>query len=213
MPKTARGLRASALNRLTYGSNIDGVLPCKRWNCVWAEGCRQDPHTRRHGWPPYGDPCHLEQREFEAFTLWASRIYAYAKQWLTDEEFESLIEQLGLLRLRSRRSVQRLNHEGLVHYVELSDGNRLHREPIASRRYLASVSHQRDKIMERLVEEPETKAEKTRRAKVKRVRAREARERQIRRLMLQYGYYRPYDGDEPPDPAQAPQWIIDRVDA
>ncbi len=212
MPKTAQGSRASALNRLSHGCNVEGVLPCKQENCVWAEGCRLDPYTRENGWPLYGDPCHLEQRELDAYILWARRLYAYAKQWLTDEEFEDLIHRLGLLRLRSRRVVQRLNHEGLVHYIELSNGQKLHREPIASRRYLASVNHQRDKIMERLAEEPSTKAEKARRAKMKRIRDREARDQEIALLMIRHRYFRPYEGEERLDLSKAPEWILRMVD-
>lgn len=164
MAKTPKGLRASSLNRLKYGCGLDQILPCKKWNCVFAEGCRTDPYVRKHGLPPYGEPCLLEQREFDAHTLWARNLYSHARAWLTDDEFNAITERLALLQLRSRRIYARLTAEGLVKYIPLSNGAVLHREPIASKRYLASVQRERERLLERLDPEPETKAERNRRA-------------------------------------------------
>lgn len=164
MPKTKRGLRASSLNRLKYGCGFDQILPCKKWNCVFAEGCRTDPYVRKHGLPHYGEPCLLEQREFDAHTLWARNLYSHARAWLTDDEFNAITERLALLQLRSRRIYARLTAEGLVQYIPLSNGAVLHREPLVSRRYWTNVQRERELLLERLAEEPETKREKVRRA-------------------------------------------------
>lgn len=163
MAKTARGLRASSLNRLKYGCGLDRILPCKRENCTYVECCRTDPEARKHGWPPCGEPCLLEQREFDAFTLWARNLYSHARAWLMEDEFNAITERLALLQLRSRRIYARLTAEGLVQYIPLSNGAVLRREPIASRRYLTNVQRERDRLLERLAEEPETRRERLRR--------------------------------------------------
>lgn len=164
MPKTARGLRASSLNALRYGCEINDFLPCKRWDCVFFEGCGTDPYIRKHGAPPYGEPCSLEKREYDAYIPWARRLYGQALEWLDEDEFEATIQRLAMLQLRRRRILARLNAEGIVQYTTLSNGVVVSREPISSRRYLASLQRERDQLLERLDPDPQTTAERKRRA-------------------------------------------------
>jgi len=152
---TYDGRRIRSLNRLKYGCSLDAILPCKRWDCMWVEGCRDDPDIKKHGWPAYGDECLLERRDYEASLIVRRRIHAYAREWLSDAEFEVVLERFAILDLRSRRIQSRLTDEGLVAYIPLPDGSVLHREPIASKRYLASVQRQQRKLLEALEKPPD----------------------------------------------------------
>lgn len=158
MPTTAAGKRISSLNRLKYGCEIDGFLPCKRYDCVWADTCRTHPYTERHGFPPYGDSCSLEVLEHAAFTESAHDTFAFALEWLDPDEFEHLIERFSILRLRQRRVMTRLTMEGMITYIELGDGRRLHREAIASKRYMVTVHRELSAITDRLLTPPDDEA-------------------------------------------------------
>lgn len=155
MPNTTAGKRISSLNRLKYGCEIDGFLPCKRYDCAWADTCREHPYTQRHGWPPYGDPCTLEVLEHEAFVESAHKTFGFGLEWLDSHEFDHLIERFSILRLRQRRAMTRLTAEGIITYIELSDGRRLHRESIASKRYMVTIQRELNFIYERLFTPPD----------------------------------------------------------
>lgn len=154
MPTPQMKIRHSSLNRLRYACEHD-FLPCKGYDCVFADECRADPATQLNGFPEFGADCARERREHEQFTASALESFSFATQWLEQAEYRSIIERMSRLRIRWTRISARMNAEGAIVRRHLPDGRTILREHIASRRYWASTQREWTRLIDRLLVPPD----------------------------------------------------------
>lgn len=154
MSLTPTRSRRSALNRLRYACEHD-FLPCKTYDCVFADECRADPATQADGFPEFGADCALERREHDQFIASALESFSFATQWLDEAEYRSTIERMSRLRIRWARITARMNAEGAIVRRNFPDGRTILREHIASRRYWASTQREWSKLLDRLLVPPD----------------------------------------------------------
>lgn len=113
------GYRSSRFNSLRYGVMVDGVLPSRgSERCVYADRC---PSTFRCRCVA-GEPCAHETYLLNGFLHSAATQYAYAKAWLTPQEFEQIIHQLAVLSLQMARLSARIATEVPFEQGLVTDG-------------------------------------------------------------------------------------------
>ena len=151
------GYSVSRYNRLAHGVMIEGVLPSRGLDaCPLSEDCPCHEDDLRELCVP-GQPCPCEVYLRDRYIEDAYQEFAFARLWLSDDEFKETIDQLGVLTLQRRRLSALLARVGhlrpKVHRVsKLSYGIEL--TPAAGR-YATALDRTFSALMHRLLDAPD----------------------------------------------------------
>jgi len=126
---------------------IDGVLPSKGPSqCAYADRCPS--YFRLHECVA-GSPCPAETTLLDGFISSATKRYNYARCWLTKDEYDQIIYDLGIVSLQMARLSTRIAVE-----PPFGDGpsDAVHDVGLAIDRYATALSNRRSALVHRLID-------------------------------------------------------------
>lgn len=105
--------KISRYSSLGYGVMINDVLPSVGPDrCVYSDRCAACYKTRCTA----GGSCGAEQHLFDAFVASMNVAYSYARQLLTNAEYDSVARELAIVSLQMARLSARIAAEGSLEH-------------------------------------------------------------------------------------------------
>ncbi|MDO8847720.1 MAG: hypothetical protein Q7W51_04965 [Coriobacteriia bacterium] len=144
-PKTWRISRYSSLG---YGVMIEDVLPSKGPSqCAYADRC---PRYYRQYECAAGSRCPAEHTLLCEFISSATERYAYSKSWLTKDEYDQIIYDLGILSLQMARLSTRIAVE--PPFGDDGSSDAVPEIGLAIGRYATALARRRSVLVHRLLD-------------------------------------------------------------
>lgn len=114
-PRSPFGYSVSRYNRLSHGVELHALLPSLGIDrCYHAERCPMTENIVFAFMCLPGGVCPYEKWLHERYVESATTYLDFCRAWVTDSEFEALIEELSICELRLRRLHTLVNEEGLL---------------------------------------------------------------------------------------------------
>lgn len=145
----SRTWRISRYSSLGYGVMVNDVLPSKGVDaCVYSGRCPSAFKMKCVA----GRRCPHEDYLLNRFISSARTHYAYAKTWLTNEEFEQTIQSLAILPLQKARLSARISKEAPFNDELVSEGVSCHQVGISIDRYATALHRRQQSLTYRLLD-------------------------------------------------------------
>lgn len=147
MAEIRNGQAVSRYNSLRWGVNVDDVLPSRGPQaCAYVDRCPKPLKDKCAA----GSRCAAETIILGGFISSATKRYAYAKSWLTKDEYDQIIYDLGILELQMARLSARIAVE--PPFGDDGPSDAVPEIGLAINRYATALSNRRSALVRRLLD-------------------------------------------------------------
>lgn len=155
--KSKLGYKASRFNRLSHGVMLHKVLPSRGPDgCWYRHDCPVISSDETRPLCRLGCPCPWEQAFLHEYVESAKSTFIECLNWMTEEERDLIIHDLGILALRKRRLSALVAREGFTRPVRHPvSGVEYKRElALGIGRYATAINNLWQPLMESLLKRP-----------------------------------------------------------
>lgn len=152
----SHGRRLSALNATKHAVLVEGIMKSMGPRCPFVGSCPAMRDRELAAACVPGEDCPVERAIHDAYIEDASCTFSFARQWLSDQQFEDTIAQLAIVNLQRQRLSALIARDGIakpkIHPIsKVSYGL----EPtLAAGRYESALANRWNDLMSRLLNEP-----------------------------------------------------------
>lgn len=155
-PLSPYGRRLSRLNATKHATCVDGIMKSMGPRCPFLASCpaKRDQELAAACIP--GEDCPVERAIHDAYLADARRTFSFARQWLSDQQFEETIAQLAIVNLQRQRLSALIARDGIVRpRVHPVSKARCGLEPtLAAGRYESALTNRWNDLMSRILTRP-----------------------------------------------------------